>query len=89
MNFFKRFVRGLDLKRKHVAYRSSVLRALSYAQEPLDVEKLRKASGIANWQTALKHCLELLLDDKISGVKSSKGWTFWSKQPRRNRMGRR
>jgi hypothetical protein len=46
--------------------------------QPLDVEKIRVACGIGNWQTALKHCLELLYDEKIRGIKTSKSWVFWT-----------
>jgi len=47
------------------------------ADEPLDIEKIRQACGIGNWNTALKHCLELLLEKRISGIKTSKSWVFW------------
>jgi hypothetical protein len=47
---------------------------------PLDVENIRKAAGIGNWNTALKHCLELLVDGRINGQRTSKGWIFWPKR---------
>lgn len=68
-------------------YKESIRRVLTESTIPMDVEKIRVACGIGNWQTALKHCLELLYDGKIHGVKSSKSWLFWVKQPRKNRMG--
>jgi hypothetical protein len=43
----------------------------------MDVEKIRVGCKIGNWQTALKHCLELQYDGKIQGIKSSKSWIFW------------
>jgi hypothetical protein len=43
----------------------------------MDVEKIRVACKIGNWQTALKHCLELQYEGKIQGIKSSKSWIFW------------
>jgi hypothetical protein len=43
----------------------------------MDIEKIRIDSGIGNWNTALKHCLELKIAGKIEGQKTSKGWIFW------------
>jgi hypothetical protein len=36
------------------------------------------ACGIGHWNTALNHCLELMLEGKIKGAKTSKGWVFWT-----------
>ena len=58
-------------------YKVNILRILNDASEPLDVEKIRKNADIGNWQTALKHLLELLIDRKIKGSKTSKSWVFW------------
>lgn len=59
-------------------YKESILWLLHGTEQPLDVEKIRVGCGIGNWQTALKHCLELLYDGKIQGTKSSKSWIFWA-----------
>jgi len=40
-------------------------------------KKIRLSCKIGNWQTALKHCLELLLQEKIAGQRTSRGWIFW------------
>jgi hypothetical protein len=53
---------------------------LRKATEPMDVAKIRSSCNIGNWNTAMKHCLELMLDGKINGQRTSKGWIFWSKQ---------
>ncbi|MEM2129144.1 MAG: hypothetical protein QXZ70_00950 [Candidatus Bathyarchaeia archaeon] len=58
-------------------YQEKILALLSKAVQPIDVEKIRVACGIGNWNTALTHCLELLVQGKIQGQKTSKGWTFW------------
>jgi predicted Zn-ribbon and HTH transcriptional regulator len=58
-------------------YKEKILSLINEATEPLDIEKIREACGIGNWNTALKHCLELVLENKISGVKTSKSWVFW------------
>ena len=59
------------------SYREKIVRTLQKAAMPLDTEKIRTKCGIGNWNTALKHCLELLLEGKIKGRKTSKGWIFW------------
>jgi hypothetical protein len=48
----------------------------------MDVEKIRVACGIGNWETALKHCLELRIAGKIEAVKTSKSWVFSAKTDR-------
>ena len=55
------------------------MQVLEKSTQPMDVEKIRGACRIGNWQTALKHCLELRIDGKIRGTKTSKSWIFWSK----------
>ena len=63
---------------KRADYKRQILRVLAGLRRPTDVEKIRVACHIGNWQTALKHCLELQLEGKIQGVKSSKSWVFWA-----------
>ena len=60
-------------------YKEDILRVVAEAKRPMDVEKIRVACKIGNWQTALKHCLELQYDGKINATKSSKSWIFWTK----------
>jgi hypothetical protein len=38
------------------------------------------ACGIGHWNTALNHCLELMVEGRIKGAKTSKGWVFWTCQ---------
>jgi len=61
-------------------YKKAILRFLAKSHEPTDVEKIRVRCKIGNWQTALKHCLELLYDEKIRGAKTSKSWVFWKRK---------
>jgi len=63
-----------------VKFRDRILQALSQRDIPCDVEKIRVAVGAGNWNTALHHLLELLIDEKICGQKTSRGWIFWKKQ---------
>lgn len=59
-------------------YKEKILEYLKKAAEPADVEKIRTACGIGNWNTALKHCLELHARGTILGQRTTKGWVFWS-----------
>jgi len=58
-------------------YKEKISEYLKKAAEPADVEKIRTACGIGNWNTALKHLLELYSQSTIQGQKTSKGWVFW------------
>lgn len=62
---------------KSQLYRDSIIQFLQSAKQPIDVEKIRVACDIGNWQTALKHCLELQSEKRIQGTKTSKSWVFW------------
>lgn len=61
-------------------HEENILVFLTGITEPVDVEKIRVVCQIGNWNTALKHCLDLLLQEKIQGQKTSKGWVFWSRK---------
>jgi hypothetical protein len=56
-----------------------IIAHLNAADVPLHVEDIRVSCGIGNWNTALKHCLELLLSKQIEGQRTSNGWIFWIK----------
>ena len=58
-------------------YKQRIYSFLMEADVPVDVEKIRVACGIGNWNTALKHCLELLIQGRAKGMKTSNGWVFW------------
>jgi hypothetical protein len=58
-------------------YKNRILDFLSDVDKPTDVEKIRIHCDIKNWNTALKHCLELFIEEQISGKKTSKSWVFW------------
>jgi hypothetical protein len=58
-------------------YDEKIIEALEKAIQPLDIEKIRVDCGIGNWNTALKHALELVISGKIRGQKTSKSWIFW------------
>ncbi len=67
-------------------YKQASLRLLSKTRKPMDVEKIRVGCKIGNWQTALKHCLELQYEGRIEAAKSSKSWIFWSKLSQANTL---
>ncbi|MCR3906996.1 MAG: hypothetical protein NUK62_08245 [Tenericutes bacterium] len=54
-----------------------IINCLRTTKVPQGVENIRVACNIGNWNTALKHCLELVLQEKINGQKKSKSWIFW------------
>jgi hypothetical protein len=58
-------------------YQEKIVAMLEKATQPMDIEKIRVDVGIGNWNTALKHCLELMISGKIKGQKTSKSWIFW------------
>lgn len=60
--------------------KEKILKYLSEATYPVDIEKIRKTCGIGNWNTALNYCLTLLIERKIKGQKTSKSWVFWTHQ---------
>lgn len=66
-----------------------ILACLREAESPLDCEKIRIFCKIGNWNTALKHCLELLIQGRIKGLKTSKGWIFWIDCNEHQRGGKR
>jgi len=58
-------------------YEEKILEYLKKAAEPADVEKIRVGCKIGNWNTALKHLLELYSQGTIQGQRTTKGWVFW------------
>ncbi|MBT0159733.1 hypothetical protein G4O51_07090 [Candidatus Bathyarchaeota archaeon A05DMB-2] len=58
-------------------YKERIPAFLMETKAPMDIEKIRVACEIGNWNTALKHCLELFVEGKIKGQKTSKSWVFW------------
>jgi hypothetical protein len=63
-----------------VDYKERILGFLDETNETADVEKIRKHCRIGNWNTALNNCLELFIQGKIRGERTSKGWIFWTQR---------
>ena len=53
---------------------------LERSEQPIDVETIRKNIKISHWSACLSNLLELIIEGKISGQKTSKGWVFWAKE---------
>lgn len=68
-----------EMKRNN-NYREKVLEVVNAAKQPIDPENVRVRAGIANWQTALKHLLELRIEGQIEGEKTTKSWVFSRKK---------
>jgi hypothetical protein len=54
-----------------------IIEHLKIEETPAHVELIRASCRIGNWNTALKHCLELMLSKQIEGKRTSNGWIFW------------
>ena len=67
----------VSLTMQELKYKEKIVDFLSHVTEPTDIEKIRVEAGIGNWNTALKHCLELYIKKRICGTKTSKSWVFW------------
>jgi len=52
--------------------------------KPSCTNEIQKICDIGNWNTTLKHCLELYIEKRISGIKSSRGWIFWKENIDKN-----
>jgi hypothetical protein len=70
-------------------YQEKIIEMLKKANQPMDIEKIRVDVGIGNWNTALKHCLELLIAKKIKGQKTSKSWIFWVENSQKQEIRRK
>jgi hypothetical protein len=60
--------------------RHRIVKFLDEVKYPIDVEKIRRACKIGNWNTALNYGLSLLVEGRIKGQKTSRGWVFWTRQ---------
>ncbi len=72
------------MKQRH-DYKTAILKFLAKSAQPVDVENIRVACKIGNWETAVRHCLELYYEARIRGIKSSKSWIFWAVSPKQHK----
>lgn len=60
----------MDLRKKEI------VSFLDDCQKPVGTDVIRKATSIGNWNTVLKHCLELVIHKEITGIETGNGWVF-------------
>jgi hypothetical protein len=54
-----------------------VVNVLSEAKMPMDVENVRLKTGLKNWESTKSILLELVIQGRIFGQRTTKGWIFW------------
>jgi len=57
--------------------KQKVFEVVEAATEPIDCEKVAREVHVG-WGTALRYALELLVQGKIRGLKTTKSWVFWT-----------
>lgn len=57
--------------------KQKILRLLETDSRGFKVDEIRKESEIGSWSTTIKHALELVIENQISGKKTRTGWVFW------------
>jgi len=57
-------------------YRSRILEIVQQAELPLSVNDVRTKAKIVNWESTKALLLELALEGKIKGLRTSRGWVF-------------
>ncbi len=58
-------------------YKKKILQVLKNSPIPMDTENLRVKAGIKSWSAAKATLLELVLERRILGAKTTKSWIFW------------
>jgi len=61
-------------------YKEKILEVLGSSPIPMDTENVRVKAGIKSWATAKATLLELVLERRILGAKTTKSWIFWVQQ---------
>jgi len=58
-------------------YKQRIVDAVLGSDLPLSVDNVRATAGLSNWESTKALLLELVLERKIKGIRTSKGWIFW------------
>ena len=58
----------------------SIVEYLMTRPYPVGVAEVAHTVGVKNWSSALATLLELVIEDKIQGIKTSHGWYFTAKK---------
>ena len=56
----------------------SVLRVLKEASQPLAIDTVRKRAELGSWLATKSILMELVVQGRVEGVKTSKSWVFWA-----------
>jgi hypothetical protein len=63
------------------SYMEKIRGVLVDSTMPMDVENVRSGAGLKNWESTKAILLEMVLQGKILGEKTTKGWIFWVDPP--------
>jgi len=66
-----------------------IVQVLADSQIPMDVENVKVQAGMKNWESTKSILLEMVLQGRISGQKTTKGWIFWVSAGSKARVRRR
>ncbi len=58
-------------------YHERIMEILNESDIPMDVENVRLKAGLKNWESTKAMLLELVLQGRIEGQKTTKSWIFW------------
>jgi hypothetical protein len=58
-------------------HHQKIVNILSESKIPMDVENIRLKTGLKNWESTKSILLELVIQGRILGQKTTKGWIFW------------
>lgn len=59
------------------SHHQKIVEVLAEAKMPMDVENVRLQTGLKNWESTKSILLELVIQGRIAGQKTTKGWIFW------------
>ena len=59
------------------SHQQKIVEVLADAKMPMDVENVRLQTGLKNWESTKSILLEMVLQGRIAGEKTTKGWIFW------------
>ena len=58
-------------------HHEKIVEVLAGASMPMDVENVRLQTGLKNWESTKSILLEMVIQGRIAGQKTTKGWIFW------------
>lgn len=70
------------------SHREKIVSVLASSPIPMDVENVRLKTGMKNWESTKALLLELVVQGDIKGQRTTKGWIFWTKSPKRAPKGK-